>query len=298
MKNKYGTLFLMAIPGILYFIVFHYIPMTGIVLAFKKFHAAKGIFGSPWVGLDNFRFLFISGTLGKVSLNTVLYNIAFFITNDVLAVIVAIFISEMSRRKLQKLFQSVLFLPYFMSFVIVGVIAYNLMNYQYGVINSVIGLLGFDPIDFYNTPVYWVIIIPLFNIWKWVGYTSIIYMAAIVSIDQAQFEAARIDGANIWTIIRHIIIPELIPTFVILFLFRVGQMMRGQFDLFYNLVGSNSPLFNTTDVIDTYVFRALVNNFDIGIGSATGFYQSVFGLILIVSVNAFVRKINASNALF
>ncbi len=298
MKKKYGTLLLMAIPGVLYFIIFHYIPMTGIVLAFKNFHAAKGIFGSPWVGFNNFKFLVISGTLGRVTLNTIGYNIAFYLSNDVLAVVVAIFISEMTKRSHQKIFQSLLFLPYFMSYVIMGVIAYNLMNYEYGVLNNIITAFGFEPVDFYNKPGFWPYIIPLFNIWKWVGYTSIIYMAAIVGIDQSQFEAAKIDGANIWTIIRHIIIPELIPTFVILFLFRVGQMMRGQFDLFYNLIGNNSPLYENTDVIDTFVFRALVNNFDIGIGSATGVYQSVFGLILIVSINAFVKRINSDNALF
>ncbi|MGL1890407.1 MAG: ABC transporter permease subunit [Spirochaetaceae bacterium] len=298
MNKKYGTLLLMAIPGVLYFIIFHYIPMTGIVLAFKNFHAAKGIFGSPWVGFDNFKFLVISGTLGRVTLNTIGYNIVFYLTNDVLAVIIAIFISEMTKRSHQKFFQSLLFLPYFMSYVIMGVIAYNLMNYEYGVLNNIITSLGFAPVDFYNKPGFWPYIIPLFNIWKWVGYTSIIYMAAIVGIDQSQFEAAKIDGANIWDIIRHIILPELIPTFVILFLFRVGQMMRGQFDLFYNLVGNNSPIYESTDVIDTFVFRALVNNFDIGIGSATGVYQSVFGLILILSINAFVKRINADNALF
>lgn len=298
MKKKYSTLLLMAIPGVLYFIIFHYIPMSGLVLAFKNFHGTKGIFGSPWVGFNNFKFLIISGAFARVTINTISYNIIFYITNDVLAIVVAIFISEMTKKSHQKIFQSLLFLPYFMSYVIMGVIAYNLLNYKFGVLNSIITTFGFEPVDFYNKPGFWPVIIPLFNIWKWVGYTSIIYMAAIVSIDQEQFEAAKIDGANIWAIIRHIIVPELIPTFVILFLFRVGQMMRGQFDLFYNLIGNNSPLYDNTDVIDTFVFRALVNNFDVGIGAATGLYQSVFGLILIVSINAFVKRINSENALF
>lgn len=298
MKNRHTALYLMALPGVAYFLVFHYIPMTGLVLAFKEFRAALGIFGSPWVGFKNFRFLVISGALGRVTFNTLLYNLVFFFSNDVLAVITAIFISEMTRRMHQKVYQSILFLPYFLSYVILGVFAYNLMNYESGVITSVLRSFGAEPIDFYNLPRLWYAIIPAFNIWKWIGYTSIIYMAAIVGIDQEQFEAARIDGASTWQRVRHIIVPAIIPTFTILFLFRVGQMMRGQFDLFYNLIGNNSPLYPTTDVIDTFVFRALVNNFDIGIGSATGMFQSVFGLILILVVNAFVRKINRENALF
>ena len=288
----------MAIPGILYFIIFHYIPMTGIILAFKDFKAALGVFGSSWVGLKNFHFLVISGAMGRVTFNTLFYNVLFFFSNDIIAVIIAIFISEMSRRQIRKMYQSLLFLPYFLSYVVVGVFAYSLMNYEYGVLNSMLTGMGLDRVDFYGKPLLWYLIIPLFNIWKWVGYTSIIYMAAIIGIDQEQFEAARIDGASTWQSVRYIIIPALIPTFTILFLFRVGQMMRGQFDLFYNLVGNNSPLYATTDVVDTFVFRALVNNFDIGIATATGFYQSVFGLILILGVNGIIRRINSENALF
>ena len=288
----------MAIPGILYFIIFHYIPMTGIILAFKDFKAALGVFGSSWVGLKNFHFLVISGAMGRVTFNTLFYNVLFFFSNDIIAVIIAIFISEMSRRQIRKMYQSLLFLPYLLSYVVVGVFAYSLMNYEYGVLNSMLTGMGLDRVDFYGKPLLWYLIIPLFNIWKWVGYTSIIYMAAIIGIDQEQFEAARIDGASTWQSVRYIIIPALIPTFTILFLFRVGQMMRGQFDLFYNLVGNNSPLYATTDVVDTFVFRALVNNFDIGIATATGFYQSVFGLILILGVNGIIRRINSENALF
>ena len=298
MKNKSQTLLLMALPGILYFLIFHYIPMIGIILSFKKFHPALGILGSPWIGMKNFEFILRSGALGRVTINTILYNIIFFLTNDVLAVFLAIFIADMAKRSIQKFYQSILFLPYFLSFVVLGVFAYNLMNYEYGVINTLLKSLGFNPVDFYNTKGLWYFILPLFNIWKYVGYSSIIYMAAIVGIEQEQFEAARIDGATKWQTVKSIVIPAVIPTFVVLLLFRVGQMMRGQFDLFYNLVGNNSPLYDTTDVVDTFVFRALVNNFDIGIATATGFYQSVFGLFLVLGVNALVRAINKENSLF
>ena len=272
--------------------------MIGIVLSFKKFHPALGILGSPWIGMKNFEFILRSGALGRVTINTILYNIIFFLTNDVLAVFLAIFIADMAKRSIQKFYQSILFLPYFLSFVVLGVFAYNLMNYEYGVINTLLQSLGMHPVDFYNTKGLWYFILPLFNIWKYVGYSSIIYMAAIVGIEQEQFEAARIDGATKWQTVKSIVIPAVIPTFVVLLLFRVGQMMRGQFDLFYNLVGNNSPLYDTTDVVDTFVFRALVNNFDIGIATATGFYQSVFGLFLVLGVNALVRAINKENSLF
>ena len=295
-KNR--ILFLMLTPAILYFLIFRYIPMGGIYLAFTRFNYVDGIFGSPFVGMNNFRFLYISGALWTITRNTILYNIAFLIVGNVCQIAVAIFISEIVGRYFKKITQTLMFLPYFVSFVLVGLIVYSILNYETGLLNSMIKPLGFEPVDIYGNITAWPFILVMFNTWKGLGYGSVIYLAAIMGIDREMYEAAKIDGASIFKQIRYITLPMLKPTFIILVLLQLGNILRGQFELFYQIVGNNGTLFRVTDIIDTYVFRALVNNFDIGMGTAVGLYLSFFGFILIMTVNWIVKKVAPDYALF
>lgn len=294
-KNK--LLFLMILPAILWFFIFSYLPMTGVYLAFTKFNFVDGLFRSPFVGFKNFEFLFFSGTMGRLIANTVLYNIAFIFVGNAFQLSSAIILSEIPGRLFRKTSQSLMFLPYFISYVLVGAFAYNLLNYN-GVINSLIQALGGERISFYTTPGIWKYIIVAFNTWKGLGYGMIVYLAAITGIDPEYFEAAKIFGASILQQIRYITLPLLKPMFMFMLLFSLGGIMKGQFDLFFNLVGSNGLLYNATDVIDTYVYRALTVNFDMGMGSAAGLFQSAFGLVMVLSVNFIVRKIQPDYALF
>ena len=197
--SKYRTLLLMLLPAVLFFILFAYIPMAGIVLAFKQFNYAGGIFGSAWNGLDNFRFFFDSGDAWRVTRNTALYNIAFIIVNNVLQIVAAILLFEAASPWFRKIFQTMLFLPYFISWVVVGAIAYNLFNYDYGTLNVLLESLGMQPLDIYNTAAYWPVLLVIISAWKAIGYGSIIYLAAITGIDREMYEAAEIDGATFFS---------------------------------------------------------------------------------------------------
>lgn len=191
-----------------------------------------------------------------------------------------------------------MFLPYFVSYVILGVLVYNMFNYEIGFINTFLESIHAAPVDVYNSPGLWRFLIPLFYMWKWVGYGVVIYLATILGISSEYYEAAEIDGANIFHQIRYITLPLIKPTFIILVLFALGNIMKGQFELFYQLVGTNGNLYSATDIIDTYVNRSLISDFDIGIGTAAGLYQSFFGFILILVVNYLVKRNNAEYALF
>jgi putative aldouronate transport system permease protein len=296
--KKYRVFLLMILPAVIYTLIFSYIPMAGIVMAFKKYTYAGGIFHSPWNGLKNFEFFFKSGQAFLVTKNTVLYNLMFIAFNTVLQMTVAILLTEMKNKYLRKLSQSVMFLPYFISWVIVSVIAFNLLSYDYGFINGILAKLGFAKINFYNTGVLWPFILILFNAWKSVGYGSVMYLAAIMGIDTSIYEAASIDGANVFQRIFKITIPLMMPTVIILLLLSVGGIFRGNFDMFYNLVGKNGTLYNYTDVIDTLTFRALIANNDFGMAAAAGFYQSVLCFITILLVNKLVSIYNKDYSLF
>ncbi len=297
-KNR--TLLLMLLPAIVLVFIFSYVPIAGIVLAFKQYNYQDGIWGSPWVEhiFDNFRFFFISGKAGMVTLNTFLYNLSFIVVNTTLAVGLAVVLSEVKNRFFKKVTQSVIFLPYFVSWVIVGSIAYNLLNYENGVLNSLLEALGMEPLNVYAMPDAWRFIIVLFNAWKGVGYSMVVYLAAVVGVDTSLYEAAEIDGANIFQRIRYVLLPTIKPTIITLVLLDVSKIFRGNFDLFYQLIGSNGALYDTTDVIDTFVFRSLLESSDIGMASAAGFYQSVLCFVIIITVNAIVKRVNADYALF
>lgn len=292
------VLFLMLAPTLVYFFIQSYLPMGGIYLAFTRFEFAGGIFGSPFVGFENFKFLFSSGALLQLTVNTVLYNVAFILVSAFLQITCAILLNEMTGSWFKRISQSVMFFPYFISFVIVGTFAYNIFNYETGFLNTFLKAWGAEPIDSYATPGMWPPTLVVFYIWKNLGYGIIIYLATLVGINKEYYEAAEVDGANLFQQIRHITLPLLKPTFIILLLFSVGHIMRGQFDLFYQVVGNNGNLFEATDILDTYVYRSLRVNFDVGMGTAAGLYQSLFGFVVILTVNHIVKKSNKEYALF
>ena len=295
-KNR--TLYLMFLPVAVFYLVFAYLPMTGIVMAFKEFNYRSGIWFSPWNGLKNFEFFFRSGKAWLVTRNTILYNLTFLACYTIFSMTVAIFIAELTGKYVKKLAQSAMFLPYFISWVVGAAMVYNLFNYDYGLVNKLLGWFGAPPMDIYSTPAYWYVLLPLFYVWKWVGFGSVLYLAAIMGIDQEQYEAATIDGANMFQRIYHITLPSLKPTMVILILLGLGRIMRGEFDMFYQLIGNNGILMNATDIIDTLVFRAVVVTNDFGMAAAAGFYQSVLSFLIIVGANELVRRLEKDYALF
>ncbi|WP_309122159.1 ABC transporter permease subunit [Paenibacillus sp.] len=295
---RYKILLLMLAPAVLFYLIFAYLPMAGIVIAFKRYDYIGGIFGSAWNGLDNFRFFFESGDAWRVTRNTALYNIAFIVVNNLLQIFAAILLFEVGGKWFKKLTQSVLFLPYFISWVVVGAIAYNLLNYDIGTVNALLRGLGLEPIDIYNTPSYWPFILIAVSAWKTLGYGTVMYLAAITGIDTEMYEAAEIDGANIFQRVMKVTIPNLYPTVIILVLLAVGNIFRGDFGMFYNMIGNNGLLFSSTDVIDTYVFRSLITSNDIGMSAAAGVFQSVLGFATIMLVNYAVRRYDRDRALF
>ena len=291
---RYRIFLLMLAPAIIYTLIFSYYPMTGIVLAFKKYTYKGGIWGSAWNGFENFQ----SGQAWTVTRNTVLYNIMFIIVGTFTQVAVAVFLTEISNSRFRKLTQSMMFLPYFISWVIVGVMAFNIFSSDYGFMNRIITFFGGEKITFYTKPQYWPFIILFFNIWKGVGYGSVMYLAAIMGIDTSVYEAAAIDGANVFQRIFRVTIPMIMPTVIILFLMSVGGIFRGNFDMFYNLVGNNGLLFNYTDVIDTLTMRALISSNNFGMASAIGLFQSVLCFITVLIANKLVSLYDKDYTLF
>jgi len=292
------VLFLMILPAFLYVLIFCYIPMAGSVLAFKQFQYNLGIFKSPWAGLANFKFFFASGDAAHVTLNTFSFNLVFIIVNTSLEIIFAIALSEITGKFFKKLTQSTMFLPYFISWVIAGVIVYNIFNYEFGIFNGILKSLDLQSIDVYNSNGWWRVLLVIFSAWKNVGYGTVVYLAAVMGIDPEIYDAAFIDGANIFQRIRNITIPSLMPTMIMLLLLSIGGIFRGDFGLFYQLVGNNPNVFATTDIIDTYVFRSLMQSPDIGMAAAAGLYQSVMCFVTIMLVNAIVKRVENDYALF
>lgn len=291
-------MFLMLLPVVVFFIINSYAPMVGIYYAFTRFDFTRSLFNSEFVGMENFKFLWNSGILTKLTVNTLGYNAAFIFFGNTLAIFCAILLSEIKLKWFKKLTQSIMFLPYFISFVILSVVVYNLFNYDSGFLNTMLKSLHMNPVDVYNTPWVWIPLIIIFYLWKNLGYSMVIYLAAITGISDEYYEAAKIDGANIFHRVWYITIPMLKNTFVVLLLFALGSIMKGQFDLFYQLIGNNGVLYNATDILDTYVYRSLKVTFDIGLATSAGLYQSLFGFILVMTVNTIIRKINDDYALF
>jgi len=295
-NNRY--LYLMLLPAVLYTTLFAYLPMGGLVIAFKKFNYVKGIFGSDWVGLKNFKFLFNSHKLGFLTRNTLLYNLAFIILGIVLQVSFAIMINELRTKWFKRTFQSFIFLPYFISWVVVAAMVQAVFSYEYGMLNRLLDVVGIDRINLYISADPWPVLLVALHLWKGTGYGSIVYMASIASISPELYEAAAIDGASFWQRIRHVTLPGLRPTMMIMFLLALGAVFRGDFGLFYQMVGNNALLLPKTDILDLYVYRALASTSDMGMASAAGFYQSVLCFVTIMTVNGIIKKLEPDYALF
>lgn len=292
------ALVLMCMPVIVFFFVFSYLTMPGLYLAFVKYNYNLGIFKSTFVGMQNFKFLWMTGELLQLTKNTILYNIAFILLGNITQILMAILLNEINKKWYRKVSQTVMFLPHFISYVLVGLFAYSILSFDYGILNKTLQQVGLEKLNVYGSAKGWPIIITLVYIWKSTGYGTIVYFAAITGLDPQMYEAAEVDGANAFQRIRHITLPCLKPTFIILLLFALGGIMRGNFALFYNLVGRNPLLFSATDIIETYVFRALMVNFNFSTGAAVGLYQSIFGFVLVMTVNWIVRRIEPEYALF
>jgi len=278
--------------------------MTGIIIAFKDYNVIDGIFGSPWAGLRNFEFLVRSGILRRVTFNTLYLNTLFILFGLIAQVGIALLINEVRSKYFKRVSQAVLLLPFFISWVIVGTISLYLFGTNVGFLNVVRGYFGLDPINWYQSPQYWRAILTISHIWKSLGWGSIIYLAAIVSVDQEIYESAQLDGCNKLKQIRYITLPCITPTITIMLLLAIGQIFYGNFGMVYNMVGQNILLFRTTDIIDTYVFRALrgggagFGGGQFALAGAAGFVQSTMGFITVLVANKLVSMFNKDNALF
>jgi len=288
----------MCLPAVAFFIVFNYCPLPGVYIAFTNYNFRDGIFGSPFVGLKNFEFLIKSGQLSLLTRNTILYNLVFILLGNVLQIALAIMLNEINSRWFRKVSQTIMFLPYFISVVLIGAIMFNILNYDTGALNTLLRETGGNPVKIYSMAGIWPFIVVFCQMWQQTGYGSVVYFAAICGIEAGIVEAAQVDGANSWQKIRYIILPSLKPTFIILLLFALGGIMKGNFGLFWNLVGANSQLFPTTDIIETAVYRMMMSQNNFSTSSAVGLYQSLFGFALVMFRNWVVKKIDPDYALF
>lgn len=301
--RKNFPILLMVLPGAIGFFLFSYLPMGGTLLAFKQYRYngegfISSFFSSEWVGLKNFTFLFGTNDAYIITRNTLLYNLAFIVLGTLAAVTMAILLSEIVNKRLSKLYQTGMFLPHFMSFVIVGFFVYSFLNMDKGLLNSVLNSFGLEEISWYTTPEYWPFILILTNLWKSIGYNSVVYLAAITGFDRSLYEAAMIDGAGKWRQIRSITIPLLKPLIIIMTLLAIGRIFYADFGLFYNVPRNSGALYSVTNVIDTYVYRGLNATGEMGMATAAGFYQSIVGFILVMTSNYTVRKLDKDSSLF
>ncbi|WP_066870707.1 ABC transporter permease [Clostridium mediterraneense] len=300
-KSNLGLLIL-TIPGLVWFLVFAYLPMFGVLVAFKDWRIHGGffesLFQSEWVWFDNFKFLFQSTDAWLITKNTVMYNAVFIVMGVVLPVTLAILLKEVFNKKLSKFYQTSMFLPYFLSWVVVSYCVYSFLSPDKGFLNEILVKMGKDPVSWYTESKYWPLIIIVMSQWKGVGYGTVVYLASICGIDKSYYEAALIDGATKWQQIKHITIPLLKPIMIIMFITAVGGIFRADFGLFYQLPKNSGALYSVTNVIDTYVYRGLMNLGNIGMSSAAALYQSFVGMILILVTNGIVRKVDEENAFF
>lgn len=298
-KFKNLPLFMIALPGIVYLLINNYIPMFGIFLAFKNYSLRKGVFGSDWCGLQNFQFLFKTKDAWIMTRNTILYNVAFIIIGTIVAIAIAVMMCELGKKTRVKFFQAALLLPNLLSWVVIGFIAYAFLNADTGFINkTILAGLGLDPVSWYSYTGTWPAIIIIVNLWKNMGYQSIVYMASISGIDKSIYEAAAIDGATKMQQIFRITLPMLKPTVITLTLMSIGRIFYSDFGLFYQVPQNSGALFNVTQTIDTYVYRGLMELNDVGMSAAAGLYQSLVGFALVLIANGIVRKVDSENALF
>lgn len=299
-KNK--ELFILSIPGIIWFATFSYLPMFAILVAFKRFRLHGNFFESfmqsEWVGFENFNFLFKSGDASLIVRNTIGYNIVFILLGIAIPMIMALMLNEIFSKQLSKLYQSVLFIPYFLSMVVVSYIVFAFLDPTGGYINGILKTIGMQPIQFYMEPKYWPFILTLVSIWKSMGYNMIIYLAAICGFDKSYYEAAMLDGASKWQQIKHITMPMLRPVVIILLILAVGGIFRSDFGLFYQVPKDSGALIPVTQTVDTYIYRGLATMGDIGLSAAGGLLQSVVGFFLVIMTNGVVKKIDKTQGIF
>jgi len=294
--NKNKELFFLSLPAMIFLIVFNYLPMYGILLPFKYTRIGESFWESKWVGFENFKYLF-SNDAYRITRNTVIFNIVFIIIGLIGAVGLALMLFELSARFV-KLYQTILLFPYFLSWVVASYVFLGLLDMNYGLLNKIIVSLGGEAILWYNEPKYWIFILPIANLWKNVGYSTIIYYTVLINIDHELFEAADIDGASKIQKIMSISLPMLKPMITFIVLMSIGNMVKADFGLFFHLTLDSKALYPVTDVIDTYVYRALRGLGDVGMSSAAGIYQAVVGFILVLLSNALVKKFDPENSLF
>ncbi|MDI4648106.1 ABC transporter permease [Cohnella hashimotonis] len=302
--KRYGVFYLMMAPALIVLIVNNYIPMAGALIAFKQMTYASPSFiqnfmDSPWVGWGNFKYLFASSDAWVITRNTMAYNAAFIVLNTIIGVGIAIALNVMRNRTLSKLHQTVLFLPYFMSWIILSYLVYAFLNPDIGILNKfVLPWFGAEPIDWYSDSKWWPVILPLVNTWKGIGYYAVIFLAAIVGIDNEYYEAAHMDGATKWRQIWTITIPLIRPVIITMTLLQIGRIFYADFGLFFQVTRNAGALYDKTLVIDTYVYQGFLVSGDIGMSSAAGLYQAVIGFILVLGANLVVRRISKEDALF
>jgi putative aldouronate transport system permease protein len=296
-------LFIMLIPGALILLVNNYIPMFGIVIAFKRYQFFgdffTSLFKSEWVGFKNFDFFFKSPDAWNVTRNTVLYNVAFIILGLVIPVFLAISLNELKNKHLSKTYQSIMFLPYFLSWIIISYLVYSFFSQENGFVNrNILSLFGIEPVAWYSETKFWPFILTFFQLWKYTGYNVVVYLAAISGIDAEFYEAAAIDGATKFQQVKSITLPLLQPLMIIMTLVAVGRIFNADFGLFYNVPKDSGSLYDVTNVIDTYVFRAMRNSNNIGMSAAAGAYQAILGCITVITANFIVKKIDSEKGLF
>ena len=296
--KKNLPLLALTIPGMLYLLINNYFPMFGVFIAFKDLDYSKGIFGSDWCGLKNFEFLFRTSEAGRMIRNTILYNLIFIILGTVLAVLVALLMSEITHMTISKFSQGSMILPNLISMVIVSYIVYAFLSPETGLLNAVIKSFGGEPISWYSKKEAWPFILVIVQMWKTVGYNSIVYIAAITGIDPSLYEAARIDGAGKFKQIFRVTLPQLKPMITLMILMSCGRIFSSDFGLFYQVPQNSGALYSVTQTIDTYVYRGLMQLGDVGMSSAAGLFQSVVGFLFVFGANAIVRATNKENALF
>lgn len=300
-KNKikrWLPVFIMGLPGLAYFFINCYMPLYGMIIAFKKFDYSKGILGSEWVGFENFRYLFATEDAWVITRNTIAYNLVFMILNVVIGVALAIFLNEVRSKKARKFYQTVILLPYIMSYVVISYLGYIFLGDTSGLLNNFFESLGMSRMSFYADPKFWPWILVFVYVWKNIGYQMVVYLSTIVGIDVTYYEAAELDGASKWQQIRYITLPMLKPTIIMLTTISMGMIFRSDFGLFYQTPKNQGLLYNATDTIDTYVFRALINNSNMSMSSAAAFYQSIVCFITIMIFNGIMNRVSKEDALF
>lgn len=297
--KKYFPFYLMMLPALLYLFINNYLPMPGLVLAFKKYNVRDGIYKSPWVGLKNFEFLFTTSDAWLITRNTILYNLAFMVLGTICAVGMAVILNDIISKKAKKTYQTIILLPYMISIVAVAFLLNAFLASDSGFINNyVMEPLGLEPISFYTEKKYWPFFLAFINIWKNVGYNCIFYLANLSGIDPGYYEAAALDGATRWKRFYKITLPFLKPTIITMTILAIGRMFYSDFGLFYQVPMQSGALFPVTQTIDTYVFYGLMGGSNLGASAAAGFYQSMVGFVLVLSANMVVNKISKENAMF